>query len=169
MTIPQIWTRLIAIALLTMTCSTGICSAQYSTRTLQPGIRTLRVQYVQSETLQRCTNKACDLQNETIFFNPEKEPYEIVEYERFLQQRCVTAEERNHIRITTSPDFVATVLHIPCAAASLQGFDVAIDPRYDRYDLAKFYTWHLQQGDLAICIQHHGNIERLLLTTQRNV
>ena len=53
MTIPQIWTRLIAIALLTMTCSTGICSAQYSTRTLQPGIRTLRVQYVQSETLQR--------------------------------------------------------------------------------------------------------------------
>ena len=120
-------------------------------------------------TVLRCTNKSCDLQNETIFFNPEKEPYEIVEYERFLQQRCVTAEERNHIRITTSPDFVATVLHIPCAAASLQGFDVAIDPRYDRYDLAKFYTWHLQQGDLAICIQHHGNIERLLLTTQRNV
>ncbi len=90
-----------------------------------------------------------------------------MEYERFLQQRRVTAEERNHIRITTSPDFVATILHIPCAAFSPQGFDVAIDPRFDRYDLAKFYTWHLQQGDLAICIQHHGNMERLLLTAQK--
>lgn len=53
MTIPQIRTRFIAIALLAMICSTGICSTQYRTRTLQPGIRTLRVQYVQSETLQR--------------------------------------------------------------------------------------------------------------------
>ncbi len=118
-------------------------------------------------TVLRCTNKACDLQNETIFFNAEKEPYEIVEYERFLQQRRVSMEERNHIRITTSPDFVATVLHIPCASCSPQGLDVAIDPRYDRYDLAKFYTWHLQKGDLAICIQHHGNMERLLLTAQK--
>ena len=116
-------------------------------------------------TVLRCTNKACDLQNETIFFNAEKEPYEIVSFEQFLLQRQVTEEERNHIRVATSPDFVASVLHIPCAAISAQGFDVSIDPHYDRYDLAKFYTWHLQKGDLAICIQHHGNIERLLLTT----
>ncbi len=45
--------RFIAIALLGMICSTDLCSAQYRTRTLQTGIRTLRVQYVQSETLQR--------------------------------------------------------------------------------------------------------------------
>ncbi len=118
-------------------------------------------------TVLRCTNKACDLQNETIFFNAEKEPYEIVAYEQFLQQRKVTTEERIHIAVTTSPDFVWPVLHIPCAAYSRQGLDVAIDPRFDRYDLAKFYMEHLQKGDLAVCIQHRGDIERLLLTVVR--
>ena len=39
-------------------------------------------------------------------------------------------------------------------------------PHFDRYDLGKFYSQHLQQSDLAVCIQHHGNLERYLLTIQ---
>lgn len=45
--------RFIHIALFVMIASVGVCSAQYQTRTMHPNIRTLRVQYVQSEALQR--------------------------------------------------------------------------------------------------------------------
>lgn len=119
-------------------------------------------------TVLRCTNKACDLQGETIFFNPEKEPYEIVNFEKFLSTHRVTSEEQHHIRIGVSPDYTNPVLLIPCAHHSEQGFAVAIDPRYNKYDLSKFYIQHRRQGDLAICIQHSGNIERLLLTISKN-
>ena len=118
-------------------------------------------------TVLRCTNKSCDMQNETIFFNPEKEPFEIVPFEEFLSDMRVTTAERAHIRVGTSPHFINQVLLIPCAAESPQGIAVAIDPRYDRYDLAKFYAQHKQQGDLAVCIQHRGNITRYLLTIKR--
>lgn len=115
-------------------------------------------------TVLRCTNRLCDLQNETIFFNAEKDPYEIVGFEQFLESRQVTSEERNHIQITTSPYFMVSVLHIPCASYSSQGMDITLDPRYNLYDIGKFYSLHLHKGDLAVCIQHTGNIERLLLT-----
>ena len=119
-------------------------------------------------TILGCTNKACDLQGEMVFFNPEKEPYEIMDFEKFLSSRCVTSEERQHIRVGVSPDYTDSVLLIPCAHYSEQGLAVAIDPRYGQYDLSKFYAKHLHQGDLAICIQHHGSIERLLLTICKN-
>lgn len=115
-------------------------------------------------TVLRCTNKLCDLQNETIFFNAEKDPYQIVGFEQFLESRQVTSEERNHIQIATSPYFMVSVLHIPCASYSPQGMDITLDPRYNLYDIGKFYSLHLHKGDLAVCIQHTGNIERLLLT-----
>lgn len=118
-------------------------------------------------TVLRCTNKACDLQGEMVFFDPRKEPYEIVDFEDFLSAHRVTSEERRHIRVGVSPNYTDLVLLIPCAHHSEQGFSVAIDPRYNRYDLAKFYTQHLRQRDLAICIQHHGNLERLLLTIRK--
>lgn len=118
-------------------------------------------------TVLRCTNKACDMQNETIFFNPEREPFEIVPFEEFLSDKHVTITERAHIHVGTSPHFVNQVLLVPCAAESPQGLAIAIDPRYDKYDLAKFYAQHKQQGNLAVCIQHHSDIERYLLTIQR--
>lgn len=118
-------------------------------------------------TVLRCTNKACDLQGEMIFFNPEKEPYEIVDFDSFLSSRRVTSEERQHIRVGISPDYIDSVLLIPCARHSEKGFAVAIDPHYNQYDLSKFYTRHLRQGDLAICIQHHNDMERLLLTIRK--
>lgn len=118
-------------------------------------------------TVLRCTNKACDMQNETIFFNPEKEPFEIVGFEEFLRDMRVTTAERAHIKVGTSVHFTDQVLLIPCAAQSPQGLAIAIDPRYDRFDLAKFYSKHIQQGDLAVCIQHRGDIERYLLTIKK--
>ena len=118
-------------------------------------------------TVLRCTNKACDMQHETIFFNPEKEPYEIVEFDTFLEHMGVTSVEQAHIAVGTSPLFAAPVLLIPCAAHSSCDIAVAIDPRYDRYDLGKFYTQHRRQGDLAVCIQHCGNIQRYLLTVKK--
>ena len=76
----------------------------------------------------------------------------------------VTTTERAHIRVGTSPHFVNQVLLVPCAMQSTQGIALTIDPRYDGYDLAKVYSNHKQQGDLAVCIQHHGAMERYLLT-----
>jgi hypothetical protein len=35
------------------------------------------------------------------------------------------------------------------------------------YDITKFYKYHLNKGDLAVCIQNNGSIERFLLTTGR--
>ena len=119
-------------------------------------------------TVLRCTNKACDLQNEIIFFNPEKEPYEIINFEEFLSLRKVSPQERKNICVSNSPDFIAPILRIPCANHSEQGLCITIDPRYDKYDLKKFYTYHLQKGDLAVCVQKRGNIERLLLTVKYN-
>ena len=75
--------------------------------------------------------------------------------------------ERAHIRVGTSQHFINQVLLIPCAAESPQGIAIAIDPRYDSYDLAKFYAQHQQQGDLAVCIQRRGNITRYLLTIRK--
>ena len=118
-------------------------------------------------TMLRCTNKSCDMQNEAIFFNPEKEPFEIVPFEKFLSDMRVTMIERAHIRVGTSQHFINQVLLIPCAAESPQGIAIAIDPRYDSYDLAKFYAQHQQQGDLAVCIQRRGNITRYLLTIRK--
>lgn len=115
-------------------------------------------------TVLRCTNKSCDMQNETVFFNSEREPYEIIGFEDFLIRMRVTTTERAHIRVGTSPHFVNQVLLVPCAMQSTQGIALTIDPRYDGYDLAKFYSNHKQQGDLAVCIQHHGAMERYLLT-----
>lgn len=119
-------------------------------------------------TVLRCTNKACDMQNETIFFNPEKEPYEIVDFDEFLRNKHVTTAERAHIKVGTSSHFINQVLLVPCAAESPQGLAITIDPYYDYFDLAKFYSLHMRQGDLAICIQHHGNIERYLLTIKKD-
>ena len=34
-------------------------------------------------------------------------------------------------------------------------------------DIAKFYKYHIQKGDLAVCIQDNGKVERLLLTINR--
>ncbi len=118
-------------------------------------------------TMLRCTNKACDMQNEAIFFNPEKEPFKIVPFEKFLNDMRVTMIERAHIRVGTSQHFANQVLLVPCAAESPQGIAIAIDPRYDSYDLAKFYAQHQQQGDLAVCIQRRGNITRYLLTIRK--
>ena len=118
-------------------------------------------------TVLRCTNKSCDMQNETIFFNSEKEPYEIVPFEEFMDRMHVTSVEQAHISVGTSPLFANLVLLIPCAAKSSKTIAVAIDPRYDRYDLQKFYLQHRLRGDLAICIQHHGNIVRYLLTIKK--
>jgi DNA helicase-4 len=115
-------------------------------------------------TVLRCTNKSCDNQNEMVFFNPEKEPYEILPYEEFLNTMRVTAMERRHVHVGTSPDFVNPVLLIPCAAESPQGLALTLDPRYDKYDLGKFYSSHLKQGNLAVCIQKHDRIVRYLLT-----
>ena len=117
--------------------------------------------------VQRCTNKECDLKDDIIFFDPRKEPFEVLDFEQFLKRKRVTTAERAHIRVGTSPDFVSPVLLIPCAAESPQGLALTLDPRYDRYDLGKFYSQHLQQSDLAICIQHNGNIERYLLTIRK--
>lgn len=118
-------------------------------------------------TMLRCTNKACDMQNEAIFFNPEKEPFVIVDFEDFLQQMHVTPSERAHIHVGTSPHFINQVLLVPCAAQSPQGIAIAIDPKYDMLDLGKFYQQHYHQGDLAVCIQRRGNIERYLLTIKK--
>lgn len=118
-------------------------------------------------TVLRCTNKACDLQGETIFFNPEKGGYHVMDFEQFLSSRRVTSEERQHIHVGVSPDYTDSVLLIPCAHHSEQGLAVAIDPRYNQYDLSKFYTQHLRQGDLAISIQRQDTIERLLLTIRK--
>lgn len=118
-------------------------------------------------TVLRCTNKACDMQNEMIFFNPEKEPYEIVLFDEFLNRMGVTSAERAHITVGTSSQFINNVLLIPCAAHS-STIAVTIDPRYDKYDLSKFYAHHIRQGDLAINIQHRGRIERYLLTAKKN-
>ena len=35
------------------------------------------------------------------------------------------------------------------------------------YDLAKFYKYHLDKGDLAVSVQSNGHIERLLLTVDK--
>lgn len=114
-----------------------------------------------------CTNKECDNKNEVIFFNAEKEPYETLSFEQFLSRKHVTLTEQAHIRVETSPDFIAPVLHIPCAAESPQGLALTLDPIFDKYDLGKFYSQHLQQGDLMVRIQHHENIERYLLTLRK--
>lgn len=119
-------------------------------------------------TVLRCTNKECDNKNEIIFFNPEKEPYETLTFEQFLDRKHVTPTERAHIRISISQDFVNPVLLIPCAAESSHGLAVTLDPRLDKYDLGKFYTQHQQQGDLMVCIQHHKGMERYLLTTRKS-
>lgn len=118
-------------------------------------------------TMMSCTNKARDLQNEAIFFNPEREPYEIVRWEQFLKIMRVTPQESAHITVGSSPQFKDSVLLVPCAAQSQLGLAIAIDPRYDRYDLGKFYSQHLKQGDLAVCIQRSGDIERYLLTIKK--
>ncbi len=117
-------------------------------------------------TVLRCTNKECDNKNEMIFFNPEKEPYEMLTFEQFLNLKHVTSAESAHIRVGASPDFVNPVLLIPCAAESPQGIAVTLDPRLDKYDLGKFYTQHQQQDNLMVCIQHHDGLERYLLTTR---
>ena len=118
-------------------------------------------------TVLRCTNKECDLQNETIFFNSEKHHYEIVPFDEFIEDRKVTIAERMHIRVGASPDFAYPVLLVPCAAEKEGVLSIAIDPRYDQYDIAKFYKYHIQKGDLAVCIQDNGKVERLLLTINR--
>ena len=118
-------------------------------------------------TVLRCTNKECDLQNEAIFFNSEKHHYEIVPFDEFIEDRKVTIEERMHIRVGTSPDFAYPVLLIPCVAETEGVLSIAMDPRYDQYDIAKFYKYHIQKGDLAVCIQDNGKVERLLLTINR--
>ena len=72
-----------------------------------------------------------------------------------------------HIRVGASPDFAYPVLLVPCAAEKEGVLSIAIDPRYDQYDIAKFYKYHIQKGDLAVCIQDNGKVERLLLTINR--
>ncbi len=118
-------------------------------------------------TVQRCTNKECDLKDDIIFFDPRKEPYEILDFEQFLKRKRVTSAEQAHISVDTSPDFTNPVLLIPCAAESPQGLALTLDPRYDRYDLGKFYAQHIRQNDLAVCIQHKDRLERYLLTIRR--
>ena len=118
-------------------------------------------------TVQRCTNKECDLKDDIIFFDPRKEPYEILDFEQFLKRKHVTMAEQAHIGVGTSPDFTSPVLLIPCAAESPQGLALTLDPRYDRYDLGKFYAQHIRQNDLAVCIQHKDRLERYLLTIRR--
>ena len=118
-------------------------------------------------TVQRCTNKECDLKDDIIFFDPRKEPYEILDFEQFLKRKHVTMAEQAHIGVGTSPDFTSPVLLIPCAAESPQGLALTLDPRYDRYDLGKFYAQHIRQNDLAVCIQHNGRLERYLLTIRK--
>ena len=118
-------------------------------------------------TVLRCTNKACDMKDEMIFFNPEREPFELLDYEQFLKRKRVTSSERSHVRVGNSPDYVNPVLLIPCAAESPQGIALTLDPRYDKYDLAKFYTQHLRQGDLAVYIHHREALERCVLTLKK--
>lgn len=118
-------------------------------------------------TVIACTNKECDLQNETIFFNFEKHHFKIVSFDEFIKSKKVTTEERMHIHVGTSPNFAYPVLLVPCAAVTEGSLPIAIDPRYDKYDITKFYNYHLQQGDLAVCIQNNGKIERFLLTLEK--
>lgn len=118
-------------------------------------------------TVIRCTNKECDLDHETIFFNAERYPYKIVPFKDFTNQRRVTEEECLRIHVGNSPYFSFPVLLIPCEADKEKILPLAIDPRYDRYDLGKFYWSHLQKEDLAVCIQDNGDIERLLLTINK--
>ena len=118
-------------------------------------------------TVRRCTNKECDLKDDIIFFDPRKEPYEVLDLDQFLKRKRVTYAEQAHISVGTSPDFTNPVLLIPCAAESPQGLALTLDPRYDRYDLGKFYTQHVRQNDLAVCIQHNGSMERYLLTIRK--
>lgn len=117
-------------------------------------------------TVLRCTNKACDHQNEIIFFNPEKEPYEIISFDDFLTRMDITNTERMHIKVGNSPLFINPVLLIPCAS---QKIAIVIDPKYNQYDIGKFYQYHIRKGDLAVCIQHHGNLERYLLTAKKSL
>lgn len=119
-------------------------------------------------TVRSCTNGECDLQGETIFFNSEKHPYEIVPYHKFLRDRKVTNEESMRVNIGNSPEFSFPVMLVPCAAEKHKVLSIAIDPKYDKYDLKKFYKYHLQRNDLAVCIQNNDEIERLLLTILKN-
>ena len=118
-------------------------------------------------TVLRCTNKDCDLKSETLFFNPEKHAYEIIPFEQFLKSRRVTTKEMSQIRVGTSRDYVNPVLLIPCKDSFSQVLSIAIDPRYEMYDLAKFYKYHLDKGDLTVSVQFNGHIERLLLTVDK--
>lgn len=118
--------------------------------------------------VQRCTNKECDLKDDIIFFDNRKKPYETLTFEQFLDSKRVTTTERAHIQVGKSQDFVDPVLLIPCAAESAQGIAVTLDPRFDKYDIGKFYAQHLQQGDLMVRIYHNENIERYLLVIRKS-
>ena len=93
----------------------------------------------------------------------------MLDFDQFLERKRVTSAEQAHISVGTSPDFTSPVLLIPCAAESPQGLALTLDPRYDRYDLGKFYAQHIRQNDLAVCIQHKDRLERYLLTIRRSL
>lgn len=118
-------------------------------------------------TVQRCTNKECDLKDDVIFFDPRKEPYRVLSFEEFLKEKRVSSLERTHIHVGTSPEFVSPVLLVPCATKSPQGLALTLDPNYDKYDISKFYKEHLMKSDLAVRIYTNGDIERYMLTIQK--
>ena len=80
----------------------------------------------------------------------------------------MTTEESMRVNIGNSPEFSFPVMLVPCAAEKRKVLSISIDPRYEKYDLEKFYRYHLQRNDLAVCIQNNDEIERLLLTILKN-
>jgi len=120
-------------------------------------------------TIIRCTNNLCDIQNEMVFFNAKQGCiFFTLPFEKFLKEYGVSNEEKAHISIGHRPAYIDALLVIPCSKVKQGELHLVLDPKYDEYDLAKFYQKHLPLGDMIVTIYRGNNMERMLLSLDKN-